>query len=426
VTCIDVDREKVASLRSGGVPIYEPGLSELVERGMRAGRLAFTTSYDEGLADVEFVFIAVNTPPGMAGEADLTYVRMAAISIAQHLRSPAIVVNKSTMPIGTADWMREILTRHGSITRAVVSNPEFLREGSAIADFQSPDRIVLGSDDHEAVEEVARLYAPLKSPVLLTDPRTAEMIKYASNAFLATKISFINEIAAMCDKLGANVEHVANGMGLDSRIGRAFLNAGIGYGGSCFPKDVQALAHMAALSGCHPQLLRAVMEINRDARRGMVVRLRSELGRLEGRTVGVLGLAFKPDTDDLREAPAVEIIHLLLSEGAVVKAYDPAAMAHAERLLKGVQLCQDPYQVADDADALLIVTEWSEFKQLDFESIRSRMARPLVIDGRNLYDHVSMSGLGIQYVSVGRTAARSDLVDGVRFADAAVLVSAHR
>jgi UDPglucose 6-dehydrogenase len=402
VTCIDVDEQKVAALKAGVIPIYEPGLEELVERNIRAGRLHFTTSYQEGLAGTEFVFVAVNTPPGLAGEADMTYARAAAHSIAENLTTPAIVVNKSTMPIGTGDWVQGVLDRFGSVAAAVVSNPEFLAEGAAVADFNKPDRVVLGADNPAAAEKVAELYAPLHATVVITDLRTAEMIKYASNAFLATKISFINEIASICEKMGADVKQVARGMGLDNRIGPKFLNAGVGFGGSCFPKDVQALAHMAALSGCHPQLLRAVLEINRDARRSVVLKLRAALGQLEDTRIGVLGLAFKPNTDDLREAAAIEIIHLLQGEGAKVQAYDPVSMEKAASVLPGVTMCADAYEVARDADAVILLTEWNEFKQLDLSRLRALMARPVFVDGRNIYEPDTMAAAGFQYLSVGR------------------------
>ncbi|HYU20586.1 MAG TPA: UDP-glucose/GDP-mannose dehydrogenase family protein [Chloroflexota bacterium] len=416
VTCIDVDEAKIALLREGGIPIYEPGLEELVERNVRTGRLSFTTRYEEGIDETEFVFVAVNTPPGPAGEADMTYARAAAHSIAEHLRSSAIVVNKSTMPIGTGDWVAGVLARQGSVQAPVVSNPEFLREGSAIADFQRPDRVVLGADDRPAAERVAQLYAPLKAPILITDLRTAEMIKYASNAFLATKISFINEIASICERMGADVKEVARGMGLDPRIGPAFLDAGVGYGGSCFPKDVQALAHMAALSGCHPQLLRAVMDINRDARLSVILKLRSALGGLEERTIGILGLAFKPNTDDMREAASVEIIHLLQQEGAHIRAYDPAAMPKAEALLTRVRFCEDAYETARGSDALVLVTEWNEFKRLDLRRIHSLMASPTFVDGRNVYEPSEMAALGFEYYGIGRAAGGGDLINGERSA----------
>jgi UDPglucose 6-dehydrogenase len=404
VTCVDVDPAKIGKLCDGMLPIYEPGLEEMVRRNAHAGRLHFTTSYAEGLAGAEFAFIAVGTPQGSGGEADLQYVRAAALSIAEAMDHPLTIVNKSTVPMGTGDWVADIVRRHQpqSIDFWVVSNPEFLREGSAISDFLFPDRVVLGSLDAEAAAPVAQLYLSLRAPIMITDLRTAEMIKYASNAFLATRISFINEIASICEALGADVKEVAVGMGYDKRIGSQFLDAGIGYGGSCFPKDVQALAHIAAVHGCHPQLLRAVMDINRDQRRQVVHKLRELLGRLDEKIIGVLGLAFKPNTDDMREASSVDIIHLLQSEGARVRAYDPVAMPNAPLYLNGVKLCQDAYQVAEGADALVIVTEWNEFKHLDLPRLRAAMRLPVVVDGRNLYDPEEMRILGFTYRGMGR------------------------
>jgi UDPglucose 6-dehydrogenase len=351
----------------------------------------------------------VGTPSGIEGEADMSQVKSAAHSLGEHAprgRS-LIVVNKSTMPIGTGDWMLPALERsaNGSGARfRVVSNPEFLREGSAVDDFRHPDRVVLGGTDPEAIDRVASLYQDLQPepPIIKTDIRTAEMIKYASNAFLATKISFINEIASICERLGADVREVSRGMGLDRRISPEFLDAGVGYGGSCFPKDVKALAHMASMAGAHPQLLRAVMEINRDMRRLVLQKVRGTLGNLEDRTIGVLGLAFKPNTDDMREAPAVEIIHLLQSEGARVKAYDPAANEAARAFLPGVELCSDAYAVAEDADALILLTQWSEFRRLDLDRIRQAMHYPLLVDGRNLYDPTDMVSRGFFYQPLGR------------------------
>jgi UDPglucose 6-dehydrogenase len=404
VICLDIDADKVARLRKGVLPIYEPGLEEMVRRNATQGRLSFTTSYAEGLADAEFVFIAVDTPSGAEGEADLKAVRAVARSIAEVMDHPLIIVNKSTVPIGTGDWVADIVVRHRRAETPfwVVSNPEFLREGSAVHDFLNPDRVVLGSMTREAAEKVARLYLALRAPLIVTDLRTAEMIKYASNAFLASRISFINEIAAICDKLGADVKEVAAGMGYDKRIGPAFLDAGVGFGGSCFPKDVRALAHMASIHGCHPQLLRTVLEINADQRRLSIQKLRDLLGKLDERVIGVLGLAFKPNTDDMREAPALEIIHLLHHEGARVKAYDPVAMENAKRVAPDVTYCVDPYQVAQDADALIVVTEWNEFKNLDLERVRQAMRQPIIIDGRNLYDPERMAALGFTYRGIGR------------------------
>jgi len=404
VTGVEIDLQKLDLLRSGRSTIYEPGLQELLERNMRAGRLTFTDDYAMALADAELIFITVGTPMGHDGAADLSQVEAAAAGIGQHLARDAIIIDKSTVPVGTGDMVHEIVsayTRPGA-RFAVVSNPEFLREGSAISDFFKPDRIVLGSTDRAAAAEVAELHAPLGAPVIITDLRTAEMIKYASNAFLATRISFINEIAQICEKLGADVKEVARGMGADRRIGPHFLDAGVGYGGSCFPKDVLALHHMAASAGCHPQLLQAVMDINQSARDRFVEKLYDILGGFEGTLIGVLGLSFKPNTDDMREAPSVDIIRALQAGGARVKAYDPVAMEVAGELMPKVTYCATALDVAKEADALLIITEWNEFKQLPFEKIKQYMRRPVILDGRNLYDPAEMAARGFIYRGVGR------------------------
>nr|HID13611.1 UDP-glucose/GDP-mannose dehydrogenase family protein [Anaerolineae bacterium] len=405
VICLDINEEKIEKLKQGLMPIYEPGLEEMVHRNMRAGRLSFTTDYPEALADAEFAFVAVGTPSGVDGEADLRYVRAVAESIADVVNHPLIIVNKSTVPVGTGDWVADIIRKRrggNDLDFSVVSNPEFLREGSAINDFMNPDRVVLGSLDREAANRVAQLYLSLRCPIMITDLRTAEMIKYASNAFLATRLSFINEIANICEELGADVREVATGMGYDKRIGHTYLDAGLGWGGSCFPKDVKALAHMAVLHGTHPQLLQAVMDINRNQRRRVVMRLRRVLGGLGDRVIGILGLSFKPNTDDIREAPALEVIHLLQNEGAIIRAYDPVAMEPAARVLRNVTLCENPYQVAEGADALVLATEWNEFKHLDFERIRQVMRTPVIVDGRNLWDAEHLCALGFTYFGVGR------------------------
>jgi UDPglucose 6-dehydrogenase len=408
VVCLDVNEERIEKLKQGVLPIYEPGLEEMVRRNVAAGRLTFTTSYEDAInkpeSKADLVFIAVGTPEGVDGEADLRYVRQAAETVAEVMDHPLVIVNKSTVPVGTGDWVADIV--RGKQPRAipfhVVSNPEFLREGSAIVDFMSPDRIVLGSLNREAAETVAQLYFPLRAPIVVTDLRTAEMIKYASNAFLATKISFINEIANICEALGADIKEVAAGMGYDKRIGRAFLDAGLGYGGSCFPKDVKALAHMANLQGKHPQMIETVMQINADQRRSVVAKARDLLGDLRGKTVGVLGLAFKPNTDDTREAPAFDIIGMLQAEGAVVKAYDPVAMANAARALRQVQFSEDVYDLARDCDALIVTTEWNEFKNADLQRIKASMKQPNIVDGRNMYDPAAMREQGFVYRGVGR------------------------
>ena len=404
VTCIDIDEHKIEVLRAGGAPIYEPGLEEVIRRNVAAGRLSFTTSYDEGLQDAEYVFIAVGTPSGVDGEADLQYVRMAAEGIADIMQHPLVIINKSTVPVGTGDWVADIIRAHqpSPIDFWVVSCPEFLREGSALADFMNPDRVVLGSLDREAAEKVAQLHLPLRAPIVLTDLRTAEMIKYASNAFLATRVSFINEIAAVCERLGADVKEVAAGMGYDKRIGRAFLDAGVGFGGSCFPKDVKALEYMALLHGAHPSLLRAVMEINRDQRRQIVQKLREMLGTLRDRKVGLLGLAFKPNTDDMRDAPSIEVAHMLLREGAQVAGYDPVAHPVAQRVMPELTLASSPYDLAVGRDALVLMTEWNEFKHLDLLRLRSLMQTPVFVDGRNVYEPETMREAGFLYRGVGR------------------------
>ncbi len=404
VVCLDINEQKIAGLNEGVMPIYELGLDELVARNTAAGRLSFTTSYPEGLREAEFVFIAVGTPEGVDGDADLRYVRMAARSIAEAMDHPVTIVNKSTVPVGTGDWVADIIGdyRTDDVEFAVVSNPEFLREGSAIADFMHPDRVVLGSLNRDAAESVAQLYLPLRTTIMITDLRTAEMIKYASNAFLATRISFINEIATICEALGADVKEVAMGMGYDKRIGHAFLDAGVGYGGSCFPKDVKALAYMGQIKGRHPQLLHAVMEINADQRRAVVRKLESALGSLRGQTIGLLGLAFKPNTDDMREAPSIHIARMLQAAGAHVRGYDPVAMQVAARVVPELELANDAYSLAEGCDALVVVTEWNEFKNLDLARIRDLMSRPVIIDGRSIYDPPAMEEMGFYYRAIGR------------------------
>lgn len=418
VACLDIDASKIEMLRRGEMPIFEPGLGELVNRNLKAKRLTFTTSYAEAMENADFAFIAVNTPSGTGGEADMRMVRGAADAIAKHATKPLVVVNRSTVPIGTGDMVASIVRRaNPNLEFRVVSNPEFTRESSAVRDFLQPDRVVLGATDRSAAEAVADLYSTFECPIIITDLNTAEMIKYASNAFLATRVAFINEIAAVCEKVGADVKEVARGMGLDPRIGSSYLDAGLGYGGSCLPKDVRALEHMAAIHGCHPQLLRAVMDINRDQRRVVVQRLRELLDGyattpsrrgLEGRVIGVLGLSFKPGTDDIREAPSLEVIHLLESEGAHVRAFDPAALERVreEALLPNVELCDDPYEMASGIDGLLVVTEWNEFKNLDLERMKSLMKQPVVVDGRNIYDPLRMHELGFDYWGVGRPLPR--------------------
>ena len=404
VSVVDINREKIAQLERHHVPFYEPGLSELVERNARAGRLRFTTSYRDAVPGAEYAIIAVSTPEGESGEADLSYVEAAARSIADSMDGPLIVVNKSTVPPLTGDMVARVLNeRNGKFAVSVVSNPEFLREGSAIQDFMHPDRVVVGSHDRKAAEKVAELYAPLEAPILVTpNIYTAEMVKYASNAFLATRISFINEIARISERVGADAKLVAEGMGLDKRIGPAYLDAGIGYGGSCFPKDVAALAALAERFDYHPDMLNAVMDINRDQRMLVIDKLRDCLDTLHDRVVGLLGLAFKPNTDDLREAPSLDIAKVLLAAGASVRAYDPAAIERSRLLLPDVEYLGSAYEVADGADAIVVVTEWNEFRHLDLNRVKASMRRPIVVDGRNIYDPGLMREIGFTYRGIGR------------------------
>ena len=404
VTAVDINEERIKNLKQAIMPIYEPGLKEVVERNMAAGRLNFSTSYEEGLKDAEFVFICVGTPQGVDGEADLQYVRFAVEEIARAMDHELIIINKSTVPVGTGDWVANIVkeTQTKPIDFHVVSCPEFLREGSAVKDFFNPDRIVLGSTDRDAADQVAQLHLALRAPIVVTDLRTAEMIKYASNAFLATKISFINEIANICEALGADVKEVASGMGYDTRIGNRFLDAGVGYGGSCFPKDVQALAYMAQVHGTHPQLLEAVMQINEIQRKRVVLKLEEIWGSVKGKTVGLLGLAFKENTDDMRESPAISIGDYLNGRGAIVRGYDPVAMEEAAKIMPYLTCAEDAYALANDADAIIVLTPWNEFKQLDMTRFKDLMREPVLIDGRNIYLPEELRELGFTYRGVGR------------------------
>lgn len=405
VTALDVDEKRVENLKKGIMPIYEPGLDELVKRNVNAGRIHFTTSYKEALQNAEYAFIAVGTPSGKEGEADLQYVESAAKSIAKNMTAPLVIINKSTVPIGTGDWVSDIVknAQPKPIEFSVVSCPEFLREGSAIADFTSPHRTVIGSMDKDAANKVAHLHLPLRAPIVITDLRTAEMIKYASNAFLATKISFMNELADLCERVGADVKEVAAGMGYDARIGRHFLDAGLGWGGSCFPKDVEALAFMAKEEGLNPRILNSVMEINYERRTAAVAGVERMVGgSLKGKTVGLLGLAFKPNTDDMRDAPAIDIAEALIKAGAKVRAYDPVAMHVARPLLPDVEMFDDSYTMAEKCDALMVVTEWNEFKHLDLEKVKSLLNTPVIYDGRNIYEPNRMKEMGFNYRAVGR------------------------
>ncbi len=406
VMALDVDEHRIQNLKKGIMPIYEPGLDELVKHNVKAGRLGFTTSYAEALKGAEFAFIAVGTPSGVNGEADLQYVASAAKSIAVNMTQPLIIINKSTVPIGTGDWVADIVkgAQQQDIGFSVVSCPEFLREGSAISDFMSPHRTVIGSLHRDAAEKVAQLHLPLRAPIVITDLRTAEMIKYASNAFLATKISFMNELADLCECVGADVKEVAAGMGYDARIGRHFLDAGLGWGGSCFPKDVKALAYMSKANGLSPRILDAVTNVNYQRRVEAVKQMHEMVGGLKGKTIGLFGLAFKPNTDDMREAPAIEIAGHLMQAGAKVRGYDPVAIEVARPLLPSVEMFSDPYEMAAGCDGVMVVTEWNEFKQLDLDQLKSMLKQPVVFDGRNIYDPRLMKEKGFTYRAIGRGA----------------------
>ncbi|MCK5241661.1 UDP-glucose/GDP-mannose dehydrogenase family protein [bacterium] len=400
---VDVDQAKIKKLQQGSIPIYEPGLKELIDHNLHK-RLTFTTDLKQGVEQSEFIFIAVGTPQAEGGEADLSAVKQVAAGIGEHLNGSKIVVDKSTVPVGMGDLVASIIEEHGGLEHKVdvVSNPEFLREGSAVHDFMHPDRVLIGTNDGVAAERVSELYKPLEAEIMVTDLRSAEMIKYASNAFLATKITFINEIANLCEKVDADVIKVAHGMGMDSRIGPAFLNAGAGYGGSCFPKDVSALIQKAKKEGYDFKVLNAVVEANAYQKRSMLARIKDVLGPLEGKQIAALGLSFKPDTDDLREAVAVEVIRLLQENGARVRVYDPAALEHAEKELPGVKLADDAYTAVAGAHCLVIFTEWNEFKEMDLQRVKSLMKTPVIVDGRNIYDPQKTKALGFTYQGVGR------------------------
>lgn len=407
VTGLDKDAARVALLNQGQAPFHEPGLQPLLEKGLCSGKLTFTTNYAEIVPEAEFILICVGTPSTPSGAADTSAIMETAQMIARHAAGHTIVVNKSTMPVGSVTFVADILAEHAApgITFDVVSNPEFLREGSAIHDIYHPDRIVLGAENLEAASAVAGLYGHLDAPVLYTSPRAAEMIKYASNAFLANKISFINEVATICEHLGADVNAVVQGMGLDSRIGPQFLHPGIGFGGSCFPKDVRALAKMAEDNGCHPALLTTVLDINQAMRTRVLRKIENRLGTLKGKTIGILGLAFKPHTDDIREAPAVALIGELLRAGATVRATDPVAIRNVAAIHPDVTFTKDAYGAAMGADAVVLVTEWEEYRALDPDRLSNAMRGRLVIDGRNVLTPHEVTAAGLLYEGIGRGAA---------------------
>ena len=411
VICVDKDEAKIQALKSGVIPIYEPGLEELVKKNLREGRLTFSQELGSAVENSLAIFIAVGTPSLEDGSADLSYVEAVAEGIARHMNGYKVIVTKSTVPVGTGESLREIIggVRQEKVDFDLVSNPEFLREGSAIEDFMRPNRVVIGAESPQAVAIMRDLYRPLyliETPFIITDIPTAEMIKYASNAFLATKVSFINEIANLCELIGADIYQVARGMGLDGRIGSKFLHPGPGFGGSCFPKDAQALSSLAQKRGYDFEIINAVLKVNTRQQRVMVEKITGMFDHLAGKTLGVLGLAFKPNTNDIRESPAITIIKALMQSGARIRAYDPAAMEEAKKALSAsgseMTFCQDAYDTAKGCDGLILMTEWNQFRNLDLGRIREVLKQPVFIDLRNVYDPGKMAELGFRYVGVGR------------------------
>ncbi|WP_447974901.1 UDP-glucose dehydrogenase family protein [Nitrospira sp. Kam-Ns4a] len=407
VTCMDTDEARITNLTQGDVPFYEPGLTELVAKGLRDRRLSFTTDIARAVDQALVIFIAVGTPARSDGTADLSYVEEVGRGIGRHMTGYKVIATKSTVPVGTGERLRAVIeaSQLEPCRFDIVSNPEFLREGSAIEDFLRPNRVVIGADSPQAIAIMRDLYRPLyliETPFVITDIPTAEMIKYASNAFLATKVSFINEIANLCELVGADVQVVAKAMGLDQRIGSKFLHAGPGFGGSCFPKDTAALIQMGEQVGYELEIPRAVARVNERQRQRMVDKIREAVGGLAGKTIGLLGLSFKPNTNDLREAPALAIAERLLKEGARLQAYDPAALDEAANTLSGLVPCADAYDAAQDADALVLVTEWNQFRNLDLDRIRAALRQPIFVDLRNVYEPEAMAARGFRYVAVGR------------------------
>ncbi|MFH1688990.1 MAG: UDP-glucose/GDP-mannose dehydrogenase family protein [Candidatus Eisenbacteria bacterium] len=410
VVCVDRIAEKIERLKHGEIPFYEPGLSEVVQRNVREGRLSFSTDFGGAVADNDVVFCAVGTPEGEEGRVDLSQVDAVARDVGKHMTGYLVIVQKSTVPVGTARRLRKIIEENQAepIPFDVVSNPEFLREGSAVEDFMRPDRVVVGVDSDKAMEVMRGIYAPLflnRTPLVETAPESAELIKYVSNAFLATKISFINEVANICENVGADVQVVSYAMGLDKRIGPKFLHAGAGYGGSCFPKDTKALVHMAEEAGAAARIVNAAVGVNQEQKERMVAKvLKAVGGDVSGKTIGLLGLAFKPNTDDMRYAASIVLAEGLSARGATIRAFDPVAMDNARELMPFVEYVSDTYAAADGADALVLVTEWNEFRQLDFDRLKKLMRSPVVIDCRNVYNPEDLERHGFTYVGVGRGA----------------------
>jgi len=404
VICADNDNKKIISLKEGIIPIYEPGLEELVVTNVKKKRLKFTASIKEAVKESEVIFISVGTPSKDNGEADLTGIENVARNIAINMTGYRLIVEKSTVPVETGQWVKHTIQTYvrGKVKFDVASNPEFLREGQAINDFMHPDRIVIGVESKKARDILISLYKPLNAPLVITDIKSAELIKHASNSFLACKISFINAISRICDKVGADVVEVASGMGLDKRISRDFLDAGLGYGGSCFPKDLDAFITISEKLGYNFQLLEAVREINQHQKVFFLDKIKDILWVIKDKTIGILGLSFKPNTDDIRNAPSIDIIKTLQAEGVKIRVYDPQAMKKAKGILNNVKFCKDPYDASQHCDCLLVITEWDEFKELDFTKIKKLLKRPIIIDGRNIYEPRRMEKLGFTYVGIGR------------------------
>ncbi|CAM3889376.1 UDP-glucose dehydrogenase family protein [Aquirufa aurantiipilula] len=412
VTCVDINEAKINQMKAGIVPIYEPGLEDLFHRNVEEGRLNFTTSLVDGIEGAKVIFLALPTPPGEDGSADLKYILQVANDLGPLLKEYTVIIDKSTVPVGTSELVKNAIAKHAKVPFDVVSNPEFLREGVAVEDFMKPDRVVIGTESERAKELMTKLYAPLVrqgNPIIFMDERSAEMTKYAANAFLATKITFMNEIANLCELVGANVDDIRRGIGTDSRIGKRFLFAGIGYGGSCFPKDVQALAKTSEENNYKFHILDSVMRVNENQKTKLLPQVRQYFKEdLAGKTIAIWGLAFKPYTDDIREAPALYNIEALLEAGCTIKAYDPEAMPNVQALLgDSVQFCKNPYEALEDADALLIVTEWPQFRTPDFEKMDSLLKNKVIFDGRNLYELSQMKELGYTYYSIGRQTVLS-------------------
>jgi UDPglucose 6-dehydrogenase len=407
VVCVDRIQEKIEQLERGEIPFYEPGLAEVVERNVREGRLSFTTDFGRAVAENDVIFCAVGTPEGEEGRVDLSQVDEVAREVGRHMTGYRVIVQKSTVPVGTARRLREIIEENQPepVPFDVVSNPEFLREGSAVEDFMRPNRVVVGADGEKALTVMRSIYAPLylnRTPIVETTPESAELVKYASNAFLATKISFINEIANICENVGADVQVIAYAMGLDKRIGPKFLHAGAGYGGSCFPKDTKALVHIAEEAGAAARIVDAAVGVNKTQKERMVTKVLDAVGDVSGKTIGLLGLAFKPNTDDMRYAASIVLAEGLSSRGATIRAFDPVAMDNARKLMPFIDYVDDTYAAAEGADALVIATEWNEFRQLDFDRLKKLMRSAVVIDCRNVYDPGELEKHGFKYVGVGR------------------------